>query len=355
MEKATAPPPTPCGRTSPAMPRPSCPGPMPELHLRLDRARLDRVRHGATLVVAQPTVFRISGQGALACLQGLLTNDLERPGDGSLVYGALLTPKGMIVVDAWVLRQGDVLTLIMPRSGRAAAIDLFTRQLPPRLARTSDLTGEATVAWLLGAHGFQVLAKSGVGTPESAGRVASVGGDLSPVSVARAPESAPFVALAVGLTPAVEPLVARLTAAGALTGDESDLHAARLLSGWPALGVEIDDRTLPQEVRYDEIGGVSYTKGCYTGQETVARLHFRGHTNRELRGLRWLRAEPLAGRSIHKGEREVGSIRSTLSLEDRAIGLGLIRREVGVGDELLAGGQPATVVALPFGPEDLDG
>jgi folate-binding Fe-S cluster repair protein YgfZ len=229
---------------------------MAELDLRLDRARLDRVRHGATLVVTEPTVVRVSGPGALACLQGLLTNDLERPGDGSLVYGALLTPKGMIVVDAWVLRQGDTLTLIMPRSGRAAAVDLFTRQLPPRLARTTDLTGEATVAWLLGGHGFQVLAKSGVGAPESAGRVVSVGGDLSPVAVALAPESAPFVAMAVGLTPAVEPVVERLAQAGALPGDESDLHAARLLSGWPALGVEIDERTLPQEVRYDEIGGV---------------------------------------------------------------------------------------------------
>jgi len=77
---------------------------MADLDLRLDRARLDRVRHGATLVTSQPTVLRVTGPGALACLQGLLTNDLERPGDGSLVYGALLTPKGMIVVDAWVLR-----------------------------------------------------------------------------------------------------------------------------------------------------------------------------------------------------------------------------------------------------------
>ena len=56
------------------------------------------------------------------------------------------------------------------------------------------------------------------------------------------------------------------------------------------LGHEIVEKTLVQEVRYDEIGGVSYTKGCYTGQETVARLHFRGHTNRELRGLRWMSA-----------------------------------------------------------------
>jgi folate-binding protein YgfZ len=328
---------------------------MTELDLRLDRGRLDQVRHGATVVATTPAVFRVAGPGALTCLQGLLTNDLEKPGDGSLVYGALLTPKGMIVVDAWVLRQGDMFTLIVPPSGRAAAADLFTRQLPPRLARATDLSGQATVAWLLGGHGFQVLAKSGVGAPEAAARVVSVGGELSPVSVALAPESAPFVALAVGLTPAVEPLVAKLVGAGAAAGEESDLHAARLLSGWPALGVEIDERTLPQEVRYDEIGGVSYTKGCYTGQETVARLHFRGHTNRELRGLRWPEAEPLDGRAVVHGEKDVGSVRSTLTLEDRMLGLGLLRREVGPGETVVAGGRRATVVALPFGADEVDG
>src|SRR6185295_3362469 len=225
--------PTRCGATSPGTTPPSCPGSMADLDLRLDRARLDRIRHGATVVTTVPTVLRVSGPGALACLQGLLTNDLEKPGDGSLVYGALLTPKGMIVVDAWVLRQGDTFTLIVPPGGHSAALELFTRQLPPRLARTADLTGQATVAWLLGAHGFQVLAKSAVGMPDSAGRVASVGGELSPVAVALAPEAAPFVGLAVGLSPAVEPLIARLVAAGAVPGDEGDLHAARLLSGWP--------------------------------------------------------------------------------------------------------------------------
>jgi folate-binding protein YgfZ len=182
-----------------------------------------------------------------------------------------------------------------------------------------------------------------------------VGGEVSPVALGLAPESAPFVALAVGAEPALAALGARLIAAGAVAGDERDLHASRILYGWPALGAEIDERTLPQEVRYDQIGGVSYTKGCYTGQETVARLHFRGHTNRELRGLHWRKPQPLDSRMIQKGDREVGSVRSTLSLEDRAIGLGLIRREVSVGEELVAGGQPATVVALPFGPEDLDG
>lgn len=328
---------------------------MPDLDLRFDRARLDQVRHGATIVTTAPAVLRVAGPGALTCLQGLLTNDLEKPGDGSLVYGALLTPKGMIVVDAWVLRQGDGLTLIVPLSGHGAVVELLTRALPPRLARTTDLTGQATVAWLLGAHGFQVLAKSGVGSPESAGRVASVGGDLSPVAVALAPEVAPFVALAVGLAPAVEPAIARLVTAGASPGEEGDLHAARLLSGWPALGAEIDERTLPQEVRYDEIGGVSYTKGCYTGQETVARLHFRGHTNRELRGLRWSDAEPLDGRAVALGDKDVGSVRSTLSLEDRMLGLGMLRREVGPGERVVAGGREARVVAVPFGGDEVDG
>ena len=206
----------------------------------------------------------------------------------------------MIVVDAWVLRQGDAFTLIVPRRGRAAALDLFTppAAAPARPGRPIS-PARPRVAWLVGAHGFQALAKSGVGTPESAGagglgrRRAEPGGGGAGAGDRRRSWRWRW-----GLTPAVEPLVARLVRPGAVAGDEGDLHAARLLAGWPALGAEIDERTLPQEVRYDEIGGVSYTKGCYTGQETVARLHFRGHTNRELRGLRWSGPEPLDGRAI---------------------------------------------------------
>ena len=273
---------------------------------------------GREPLTTEAAVFRVHGPGALTCLQGLLTNDLVKPGDNSLVYGALLTPKGAVVVDYWVLRQPEAITLVAPRSGHEASLDLFRRQLPPRLARVTDMTGHARAAWLIGAHGFQTLALSGVRVPEATGRVASVGGEVSPVALALAPENAPFVALAVGAEPAVAALSAKLVAAGAVAGDERDLHAARILCGWPALGAEIDERTLPQEVRYDQIGGVSYTKGCYTGQETVARLHFRGHTNRELRGLRWRRPQPLDSRSIQKGEREVAEAAAVGDLGERA-------------------------------------
>src|SRR5918912_191055 len=135
---------------------------MSEFDLTLDRDRLAEVRHGAIVVTTQPAVFKVNGPGALTCLQGLLTNDLVKPGENSLVYGALLTPKGAVVVDYWVLRQPDAFTMIAPRSGHAASLDLFRRQLPPRLAKVTDLTGDNRVLWLIGACAFQTIAQSGV-------------------------------------------------------------------------------------------------------------------------------------------------------------------------------------------------
>jgi folate-binding protein YgfZ len=327
---------------------------MPEVDLTLDRDRLERVRREAAVVVDRPAVFRVTGPGALTCLQGLFTNDLEKSGDESLVYGAMLTPKGMIVTDAWIARHGAALTLVAPARGREAVRAIFQRGLPPRLARAEDTTDASAVAWILGERGFHTLVQSGIRAPDTAGRVLEQGGARDPLLVALAPEGAPFAALVAGPVQEVETAGRRLQLAGALRGDEDELHAARILAGWPALGAEIDERTLPQEVRYDEIGGVSYTKGCYTGQETVARLHFRGHTNRELRGLAWREPGAPEGRSVLAGDKEVGTVRSTLTVDGRTLGLAIMRREVEPGAEVVAGGRGAMVVRLPFGGEELD-
>jgi folate-binding protein YgfZ len=325
---------------------------LPEL--AYDPDRLERLRHGAAVVSGTPGVFWVEGAGALTCLQGLLTNDLAKPGDHSLVYGAVLTPKGMIVADHWVLRIPERFVLVGPERGREPTRELLSRSLPPRLAKVSDVSGEVEAAWLIGGQAFATLARSSLKPlPEAAGRVSAVETEAGGVSLGLAPEGAPFTALAVGPRRAIRALVDALRDAGAAAGTAEDLDAARIVAGWPALGAEIDGRTLPQEVRYDEIGGVSYTKGCYVGQETVARLHFRGHANRQLRGLLWRTAIPLVDERITAGERPVGSVRSTLALDDRRIGLGIVRREIDPGLEVVAGGQPATVLALPFAPDDL--
>jgi tRNA-modifying protein YgfZ len=93
---------------------------------------------------------------------------------------------------------------------------------------------------------------------------------------------------------------------------------------------------------------VSFTKGCYVGQETVARLHYRGKPNRHLRGVRLSDALP-TGTPLVLGEREVGRLASSVvSPRHGPIGLALLRREAAPGDELAAGEATATVVELPF-------
>jgi folate-binding protein YgfZ len=115
----------------------------------------------------------------------------------------------------------------------------------------------------------------------------------------------------------------------------------------------MSEDTLAQEANFDALGGISYTKGCYTGQETVARVHFRGHVNRQLRGI--LGAAPIpTGAELLDGEKIVGDVRSSVvSPRHGPIALAMIRRESEPGTELVArwdgGAAPVRVRELPFG------
>lgn len=321
-----------------------------------DAAALEQLRTGATAVGSDAAIFRVTGPGAVPCLQGLLTNDVDKPGPGVLAYAALLTPKGMIVADLWVLRDEEGFTLLTDLSAREAVRELFRRSMPPRLAQVTDLTGEWRAMLLLGAGSAAALPAAGLGPWPGPGRVAAQRWDGQPVMVAGGTETAWFQSWVVTPAVAAGALLRNLLAAGVVEGEAGDAEAARILAGWPRLGAEISDKTLPQEVRYDEIGGVSYTKGCYTGQETVARIHFRGHPNRELRGLLWDAGPVPEGDEVESAERgEVGTIRSVLSVGARHLGLAVIRREVVPGATVTAGGRPAVVAALPFGPDAVTG
>jgi len=309
----------------------------------LDPIRLARLVSGAVAVDMPFTVLDVTGPGALQCLQGLVTNDLVKPGPGTVTWGALLTPKGMIESDLWALRHGDNVTLLVPHAGKEKVLEVFRRSLPPRLAKVEDRSATHHVLFLYGSGAEGAL--HGHPSVPSAGQVVTEG-DGTHLAHPAAGAPAPFIL--VGTTAAIDAARVRLQSHGVAVGDQDDAEAARILAGWPALGAEIDDKTLPQEVRFDELGGVSYTKGCYLGQETVARLHFRGHPNRELRGLEWEDAAPLADDRIEGAGRDAGTVRSTLLVGGRRVGLSPIRREVATGDAVVAGGRPARVVALPF-------
>src|SRR5881628_81049 len=320
---------------------------------------------GAVASRADVGVIALTGPGAVTCFQGLLTNDIELPGDGAFVYGALLTPKGMIVADGWAARLGATVSYTVPAVARESALNILTRSVPPRLARLVDRTEDVVVYRLAGpsalaaaaAAGLEVSSAPSPPSPPSptAGRVI-----LRPdgLETARATEGAPFVLQVTAPAAAGDLLAARL-AAGAVAARPATLELARILAGWPRLGAEIDEKTILQEVRLDEIGGVSYTKGCYTGQETVARLHFRGHTNRQLRGLLF-DAEPPAApaegwSTVTHLDRDVGRVTSVAWVPEagvppagRWVGLALIRAEVTPGAMVRAAGRDARVVDLPF-------
>jgi folate-binding protein YgfZ len=137
---------------------------------------------------------------------------------------------------------------------------------------------------------------------------------------------------------------------GAVEIDEAQADVLRVEHGRPRYGVDLDDSVIPQEAGLND-RAVSFTKGCYVGQETVARLHWRGKPNRHLRGLR-LGEQVQPGTELRLGEREVGRITSVAaSPRFGTVGLALVRREAQPGDVLDAGGVRAEVVDLPFAQE----
>ena len=283
-----------------------------------------RLRDARVSIPVDDAVFRIEGTGATTCLQGLLTNDVERLADGAAAWGAFLTPKGMIITDAWVVRDGAAMLVLVPSSARATAAQLFARTMPPRIAKVTDLTESLRVRWLCG------------GTPAP----------LDGATIARPREAAPFTAMMLTADAAAHD--ARLVEQGWINAPADHADVVRMLAGWPALGREIDEKTLPQEVRFDELGGVKYDKGCYTGQETVARLHFRGHANRELRGVCWAPGERPTDLNVSDGEKVVGTLRTLVQVGDTSVALGLLKRDVSVGDTVRTGESEGIVVLPPF-------
>lgn len=323
---------------------------MAELTLRrvaLEEGRFSQLLHGVLAVPTAPSLFQVTGTGALTCLQGLLTNDLDQPGEGAVVFGALLTPKGMIVADLWVFRGPKGFLLLAEPQADEAVRQIFARALPPRLARVERQTGAVAARWLYGDLAIAALAAAHLEVPDAEGRGAV--SEAGRLTILRPPAGAPFRAILLGDPETLSEADQALERAGALQGGVAEREAARIVTGWPLLGAEIREKTLPQEVRFDEIGGVSYTKGCYTGQETVARLHFRGHPNRELRGLVW-EGMPLLEDDQVRGPdgKEVGSVSSVLDLDGITLGLTVLRREIAPGATITAGNRAARVVALPF-------
>jgi folate-binding protein YgfZ len=284
----------------------------------------------------------LTGAQAAEFLAGQVTNDTEALTPGHGCYAALLTNKGKMLADLRALHTGAELLLVTERATLQVLFDTLRRAVIGWDAelhkRTLDLARHVLVG-----PAAAVVADADPGPAEHDNARALVAG--RDVLVVRT-DSGLDVLCAAADSDAV---AAALTQAGAVAVDGAAADVVRVERGRPRYGADLDDSVIPQEAGLNE-RAVSFTKGCYVGQETVARLHYKGKPNRHIRGLRLSEAgQP--GDAVRFGEREVGRLGSVAASPVHGpIALALLRREVAVGDVVAVGdrGAAATVVELPF-------
>src|SRR5215208_835826 len=279
----------------------------------------------------------LSGPDAKTFLHGQVTNDVESLEPGRGCYAAFLTHKGRI------LGAGEELLLDTERSALQELFNMIRRFKLGSEVELHKRTLERGLLSLVGPKARRVAGAQDLPEAEHSHRAGAIAG-------------APVRRIATDLGVDVlcdaadtERVAAALVAAGAEPVPAEASEVRRVETGRPRYGVGLEDTVIPQEAGLNA-RAVSFEKGCYVGQETVARLYFRGRPNRHLRGLK-LSGPAAHGDPLRLGQREVGRLGSFVEspLHGR-IALALVRREAAPGDSLAVGddGVSAQVVDLPF-------
>ena len=232
-------------------------------------------------VIRRPRAFvRVAGPDARDYLQRMLSNDVEALAVGDSCDALLLTPKARVIAPLRVRRRAedDFLLSTEPELGERVRAEL----LRSRFAAKAEIEPEEHDAWLV-LDGGEVLDERPPGDEVS----------------------------------------------------EQDYERWRIAAGMPRWGAEIDGRVLPAEAGLDETH-VSFTKGCYPGQEPIARQHYRGKVNRRLRVLD-VEGEASPGADVAYAERVVGRVTSAVP----GLALAYVRTEVPADAELAVDGRAA--------------
>jgi tRNA-modifying protein YgfZ len=278
--------------------------------------------------------FVVRGSEAVDFLQGQVSNDVEGLSPGTGCYATILNHKGKLRTDLRILRGDDFIWLDTEIIGHAVLRHMLSTYTVGRDVQWEDLTEDHSILSLIGPAADDLAPQA---PPQDEHSFADSGSGL-------------WVRTDVGIdilcgTGRAAELRAEL---GVEEVSEEAAECLRIESGRPRLGIDMDAETMPQEAGIND-RAVDFEKGCYVGQETVARLHWKGKPNRHLRGLRL--SEPVERRTdILLGEKVVGRVSSVcVSPRFGPIALALVRREASPGDTVRVGAAEAEVVELPFG------
>lgn len=274
-----------------------------------------------------------AGEKAKDALNGLVTNDVTKLAPGVPMRAAALTPKGKVIALLRIVDRGADLLVDADAAAGPGFLAMIRKFVNPRLARYADVTATTGCVGVYGAGAAEAVSRALGALPE--GILAIPSDDLSPAGVDL-----------IGGRDEVRGIADRLRAAGARDATPDEVVAMRIAAGVPAWGVEMNDETLPQEAVLDDLGAIAFDKGCYTGQEVVARIHFRGHVNRHLRRLRSAEPLPVGAKVLDAEGREVGDVRASAGATPRGpLAIAMVRREVPPGADVAVATATGTVAA----------
>jgi len=256
-------------------------------------------------------ILRVVGKDRVSFLQGMVTNDVESLAVGDQMYAALLTAKGSMVCDARVLkREGDVLLELEPGQSSKAKTSL-ERYVVSEEVEVLDARGE-----------FGVLALAGPRTEEMSAPFLN-----SAVQVLRDDVLGPSARRLLIPSERLGTVAERLSKSGAQPAGMQAYEVVRVENRVPRYGIDMDEQTIPLEANLQR--AISFTKGCYLGQEVIARATYRGHVNRLLCGLMIDGELPLPRTTLLRDGRAVGFTTSAVRTFERSavLALGYVHRD----------------------------
>ena len=304
----------------------------------------------------------VSGADRLTWLQGLLTNDVValRPGTGC--YAAWLTPQGRMISDLRVLHVGPAVLLDVPAVTRAPLLERFDRFIIMEDVRVEDWSGRLARLGLHGPAAASMLADAlpAVWTGPDRGQVSlerlvgldehasvlvpgPVDAEAGPAAFDVPPGHVLIVGTREGGVPGFDlfvdaasetPVRNALAARGAVPVDTETWNVVRIEAATPVFGADMDEDTIPLEAGIED-RAISFTKGCYVGQEVIVRVRDRGHGRvaRRLVGLAAPAGGVLpavaAGDGLRAGDKDVGRVTSAAfsPILGRTIALGYVQRD----------------------------
>lgn len=318
------------------------------------------IREGAAIgAISERAALAVAGSDRASYLQGLLTNDIPALAPGTGCYAAWLSPQGRMLTDMHVLESGSMILLDVPADAAAATLQRLDQFVFSEDVQLGLLSDSLTGVWLHGPQAPAVIAQVATGAAglEHWQNYQHAQFDFAgaPVSIVRIDQLG-VPGFCVYIDRAQEPaLLSALQAAGARPVGREALDAARVEAGYPVFGVDMTSSTIPLEAGIEQ-RAISFTKGCYVGQEIVIRVLHRGggRVAKKLVAMRIDGGECAAGAKAFSADREIGELTTTAtSPRFGAIALGYLHRDyvspgTTVDVECSGGRRPATVVETPM-------